>query len=289
MKTVYVIPNLLKNQAQDVARRVCKYLFDNEYYVLVDDQLKSELDSYINEYVEFCCEEDALTKCDFVIAIGGDGTLLHAAPKTAKHNKPILGINNGKLGFMTDIDASELEKLSAIKNGTYDIEERMLLEASVINEKGDEIIRETLLNDIVITKGAFSRLVDIKISVNSIPTMEFRGDGIIISTPTGSTGYSLSAGGPIIEPNAKCIAVTPICPHALSIKSFVLSSDRTVCIEPSKTIQDRYMSIDGNDHVEIAEGDKIVVRRSAEILKMIRVTEQGFYDRINGKLVKEVL
>ena len=170
MKTVYVIPNLLKNQAKDVAKRVCKYLFDNEYNILVDFELKSELANYINEYVEFCCEEDALEKCDFVVAIGGDGTLLHAAPKTAKYDKPILGINNGKLGFMTDIDASELDKLSAIKNGTYKIEERMLLEASVVNENGDEIIKETLLNDVVITKGAFSRLVDIKISVNSIPS-----------------------------------------------------------------------------------------------------------------------
>ncbi|MBR4878218.1 MAG: NAD(+)/NADH kinase [Clostridia bacterium] len=289
MKIVYVIPNLLKNQAQEVAKRVCKYLHDNEYIVLVDETLKPELESYLNGFVEFCGEEDGFTRCDFVIAIGGDGTLLHAAPAAAKHNKPILGINNGKLGFMTDIDASELDKLSAIKDGTYNIEERMLLDASVVDKGGNELVKETLLNDVVITKGAFSRIVDVKISVNSIPTMEFRGDGIIISTPTGSTGYSLSAGGPIIEPNAKCIAVTPICPHALSIKSFVLSSDRVVCIEPSTVKQDRYISIDGNDHIEIGVGDKVIVKRSGEVLRMIRVTDQGFYDRINGKLVKEVL
>lgn len=289
MNIVYVIPNMSKNQAEDIAKKVCKYLFDEGYHIIIEKELESCLSEYVADFAEFDDEERALRKCDFVIAIGGDGTLLHAAPKAAKFDKPILGINNGKLGFMTEIDASELEMLSAIKNKTYEIEERMLLKAIISDKDGVERVNETLLNDVVLTKGAFSRLVDMKISVNSIPTMEFRGDGIIISTPTGSTGYSLSAGGPIIEPNARCIAVTPICPHALSIKSFVLDSDRLVCIEPGMKGQERYLSIDGNDHIVINDGEKIIIKRSDEVLKMIRVTEQGFYDRINGKLAKEVL
>lgn len=289
MNSVYVIPNMTKEQAVSVAERVFKYLYDNGYKVFTDNNLQVHFSAPCLKIVEFIDEEEALKRCDFVVAIGGDGTLLHAAPDAARHKKPILGINNGKLGFMTEIDASELDKLSAIKNGTYRTEERMLLEVSVLDKNDKVSVKAKVLNDVVVTKGAFSRIVDIKVAVNNKTTMEFRGDGIIISTPTGSTGYSLSAGGPIIEPNAKCIAVTPICPHALSIKSFVLSSDREVSIEKNTSGQSRYISIDGNDHIELKHGETIKIRRSEDYLTMIRVTDQGFYDRINGKLVKEVL
>ena len=187
---------------------------------------------------------------------------------------------------MTELSAAdELHVLSAIKDGTYFIEERMLLDVSVIDADGAQTVSETLLNDVVVTKGAISRIVDISVYVDGQTTMSFRGDGIIVSTPTGSTGYSLSAGGPIIEPKAKCIAVTPICPHALSIKSFVLDSGREIVIETGEKSESGYISIDGNDHIELAKGGKVVIKKSEKTLAMIRITKQGFYDRINGKLV----
>ena len=153
---------------------------------------------------------------------------------------------------MTELSAAdELHVLSDIKDGTYFIEERMLLDVSVIDADGAQTVSETLLNDVVVTKGAISRIVDISVYVDGQTTMSFRGDGIIVSTPTGSTGYSLSAGGPIIEPKAKCIAVTPICPHALSIKSFVLDSGREIVIETGEKSESGYISIDGNDEKSV--------------------------------------
>ena len=290
MNKVHVIPNMIKDGALSAAKKVCGYFCANGYEVCIDKELKDELAHALPQSVEYLDEDSCYEKCDFIAAIGGDGTLLHAAPKAAEYKKPIIGINNGKLGFMTELSAAdELHVLSDIKDGTYFIEERMLLDVSVIDADGTQTVSETLLNDVVVTKGAISRIVDISVYVDGQTTMSFRGDGIIVSTPTGSTGYSLSAGGPIIEPKAKCIAVTPICPHALSIKSFVLDSGREIVIETGEKSESGYISIDGNDHIELAKGGKVVIKKSEKTLAMIRITKQGFYDRINGKLVKEVL
>ena len=289
MNKVFVIPNMDKHQAVEVAKQVTDYLLQEGFELLLCDELMPQLSTVLSDQICYVPEAAAYIQCDFVITIGGDGTLLHAAPKAAAHKKPVLGINNGKLGFMTEIDTRELHLLHRIRSGQYKTEDRMMLDVSVIDTTGAEILCETVLNDAVITKGTFAKLIDIAICVDGDNTMEFRGDGVIICTATGSTAYSLSAGGPILEPNAKCIAVTPICPHALTIKSFVLSAERTVSIPEKTEDQCRYLFVDGSDAIELKHGEEIIIKRSAESVKFIRITNQGFYDKINGKLVREVM
>lgn len=289
MNKVYVIPNMDKQHAVEVAKKVTDYLLQEGFVLLLHEELQPRLGTQLSQEITYCSEDEAYAKCHFVITIGGDGTLLHAAPKAAAFGKPVLGINNGKMGFMTEIDTTELHLLHRIRSGQYKTEDRMLLDVSVRDKDGKEILCETVLNDAVITKGTFAKLIDIAICVDGDHTMEFRGDGVIICTATGSTAYSLSAGGPILEPNAKCIAVTPICPHALTIKSFVLSEERTVSLPEKTPGQCRYLFVDGSDAIELKNGEEIVIKRSGELVKFMRITNQGFYDKINGKLVKEVL
>lgn len=285
MKSVYIVPNMIKARAADVACRVTEYFLNCGFKVYCDNEIRNICPTITPERVSFLDANSAAAACDFIAVIGGDGSLLRTAPLAAKHKKPILGINNGKLGFMTEIDASDLERIKRIPKGDYVLEKRIMLDVTVRDKKGKQMLKTTVLNDAVVTKGTFSRLVDIEIQVDKKSIMEFRGDGLIISTPTGSTGYSLSAGGAIIEPSAHCIAVTPICPHALSVKSFVLASEHTVEVPEKTPEQSRFLSLDGSDMIELKSGETIEVKKSRMHLSVMRITDTSFYQRINAKLV----
>lgn len=226
--------------------------------------------------------EDELQNAEMIITFGGDGTILRAARAAADHGVPVLGINMGGKGFMAELEPDEIDKLKSIATGDYNLETRMMIDMCIHRE--DEIIyRDYALNDIVI-KGD-NKVIEMEIFADNHKITQFHGDGAVISTPTGSTAYSLSAGGPIVEPTAKNIIITPICAHVLEAKSFVLVAGRivTIAIDRKKTIP-AYVSVDGGDHISVLSGDMIEVRNSEKKTKLVRFEDSSFYHKIFTKL-----
>lgn len=223
---------------------------------------------------------------DMIICFGGDGTILHSAKLAARHHIPILGVNMGSVGFMAELEHGELKLLHRLVEGKYTCERRMLMDVKVVRENR-VIFRDIALNDAIITKGAVARVVDLAVYGDRVKIMEFSGDGVIVSTPTGSTAYSMSAGGPIVEPTAENLIITPICAHALQAKSFVLSAERVVAVRSSK--QNRklaYLSSDGGRAFKLGNRDTVELSKSEESIELVRLTGRNFYEIVSQKLGK---
>ena len=219
---------------------------------------------------------------DCVIVIGGDGTLIQAAHDTADKEPPLLGINLGKLGFLTDIEREDIvPSLEALIRGEFKIEERMMLCGVVNCTDGSEKTESRALNDIVIHRSGSLRVVDYNIYVNGNFLSCYRGDGIIVCTPTGSTGYSLSAGGPIIEPMSQMMVITPICPHTLNTRSIVLSAEDRVKIVTSEDNVD--VSFDGHRTVPLEAGENVLVRKSSKVTRIVRMSDDSFLSILHNK------
>ena len=220
---------------------------------------------------------------DLVVCFGGDGTILHMAKAATRHGVPILGVNIGTMGFMAELESSELPKLAQIAKGEYQIDSRMMLDVTVRRDR-DIIYHDICLNDVVITKGAVARIVHLSVACDGIQAMECGGDGIIIATPTGSTAYNLSAGGPIVEPEAKSILITPICAHDMVSRSMVASDKRVITVGLTHNARrNAFLSVDGGRAVRLNMGDIATVRRSNMETKLLRLKERSFYDVVNTK------
>ena len=235
-------------------------------------------------HLRFLPEEEALQGADMLVCFGGDGTILHAAKDAQNHGLPVLGVNLGSVGFMAELETSELALLAKLTQGKYRLEERMMLDVAVRRE-GKTIYRDLALNDAVITKGAVARIIDLDVKADGVLVGRFPGDGIIVSTPTGSTAYAMSAGGPIVEPTAENILVTPICPHALHARSFVLDRNRSVAVKMGKlTRKTAYLSVDGGKAFRLGSSDQVELHRSRSRAKLVRLTNRSFYTIVNQKL-----
>lgn len=236
--------------------------------------------------LEFQEIEQALPGADMLICFGGDGTILHAAKNADAWGIPILGVNMGSVGFMAELEHSELNLLTRLPLGQYSIERRMMLNVKAM--RGSKtFFHDIALNDAVITKGAVARIIDLSVSGDGVLITNFGGDGVIVSTPTGSTAYSMSAGGPIVEPTAENLIITPICAHSLQTKSMVLGRDRTVDIRIGRQCRKTaYLSVDGGKAVKLYVGDNVEVTRSEHQTKLVRLTERSFYEILNHKLGK---
>ena len=230
--------------------------------------------------------QDILPGADMLICFGGDGTILHAAKDATPHNIPILGVNMGSVGFMAELEHSELNLLSRLVDGKYEIEERMMLEA-VVKRDGKVVFSETALNDAVLTKGAVARVLDLEVTGDRVAISAFSGDGIIVATPTGSTAYSMAAGGPIVEPTARNIIVTPICAHSLKVKPMVLDRHRTVGIRLEHgSRRSAYLSVDGGRAFKVLSGDRVEVSRAEKVTRLVKLTGRSFYELVHQKLGK---
>jgi len=226
---------------------------------------------------------DELERCDMMICFGGDGTILHSSKAATHHGIPVLGVNIGTMGFMAELEAGELEQLSRLATGDYTIEKRMMLAVEATHE-GKTIYSDTALNDVAITKGAVARVIQMAVYCDGQESYNFAGDGVIVCTPTGSTAYSLSAGGPIVEPTARNIIITPICAHTVQAKAFVTSKDREIMIRIGKTgRKNAFLSADGGRAVRISYGDEIRVHRSAQETQLVRLKKTNFFQVINTK------
>ena len=224
-----------------------------------------------------------LPTADMVICFGGDGTILHMAKAATRHGIPILGVNIGTMGFMAELEVGELSMLSRLAQGDYTIDNRMMLDVTVQRDR-DIIFHDICLNDVVITKGAIARIVHLAVKCDGVQAMECGGDGVIVATPTGSTAYSLSAGGPIVEPEARSILVTPICSHDVASRCIVASDKRVITVQLSAHAKrNAFLSVDGGKAQRMNMGDVATIRRSQLMTRLVRLKEDSFYDVVNSK------
>ena len=223
---------------------------------------------------------------DVIICFGGDGTILHMAKAATRYDLPILGVNIGTMGFMAELESTELNQLAGLATGEYTIDSRMMMDVTVHRER-DIIFHELSLNDVVVTKGAVARIVHLSVACDGVDVMECGGDGLIVATPTGSTAYSLSAGGPIVEPEAHSILLTPICAHDMMSRCIVASDKRVITIELTRNMRrNAFLSVDGGKALKLNMGDVTTVRKSEKETKLIRLKKRSFYDVVNAKFKK---
>ena len=228
--------------------------------------------------------EKELPFADLLICFGGDGTILHAARDATLHSVPILGVNTGSVGFMAELERGELPLLTPLAHGMYTVEERMMLDVKVL--RGDKVVsQDTALNDAVISKGSVARVAEVEVLADRVKAMAITGDGVIIATPTGSTAYSMSAGGPIVEPTSKGIIVTPVCAHQLAARAMVLAPERVVTVQlPRWNRKYLYLSVDGGKAVRLTGGDRVEICQAERSTKLVRLADRSFYQVINQKL-----
>jgi len=227
---------------------------------------------------------DAWGEAELLIVLGGDGTLIRAVRTVAPYGVPVLGINTGHLGFLTELENAELfDHLERFLSGEYVIEERMMLSATV-ERGGESPLTVTALNDAVISKGPRARLVHVGVSVGETHVARYPADGVIVATPTGSTAYSLSAGGPIVEPSVNCLLVTPICPHTISSRSIVVSGADEVTLTILESPGEVGLSADGSDPFPLQVGDIVRVRQADFPARLVRRQSYRFYDVLRRKL-----
>ncbi len=226
---------------------------------------------------------DALNDCEVFICLGGDGTILHASRLVSQRGIPILGINIGTLGFMAELEYSDISLLSQIPQKNWQIEERMMLKVSVISD-GKVVFTDYALNDAVITKGAVARVLQMNVFCNDSEIFSCSGDGIILATPTGSTAYSLSAGGPIVEPTAQNILITPICAHGLNFNSILTDDTRKVSVTVDKVgRRSAFLSVDGGRAFRLEANDTVVVEKSDRVTRLVHLKEKAFFQTIHKK------
>jgi NAD+ kinase len=217
------------------------------------------------------------------VVLGGDGTFLQAAKRCAPHGFPLLGVNMGRVGFLTEVDVADLYRaVSDVLAGRYREERRMMLQARV--ERGDRVILESLaLNDVVVSKGPFARMAHITVYAAHRPVTTYRGDGLIVSTPTGSTAYALSAGGPLLSPELELMLVTPICPHSLSVRPLVLGAQTSLRIQVSSPHVETLVTVDGQRGVRVRPGDEVCVEKSPIMARLLRPGEVDFFQLVRLK------
>ena len=278
---IAVIPNLSKKNADVYTSKVIKKIFSlNAEVLMLSDKQKFFNDRKIKYYSNI---GNLIFNCDIVITIGGDGTIIHKAKHAARFSKPILGINLGKIGFVAGLEPTEIDKLEQLIKGKYTVEKRMMLSVNV--KKGETTRKFYALNDVVITKGVYSGLVNLNVTLNNDEITKYVADGIILATPTGSTAYSLSAGGPVIEPSMKCILLTPICQHSMFSRSVIFGENSKINITAKTREKDEsVLSIDGGRPIIISDRDLVSVEAAKMTVSLIKLKNQNFYKVLNSKL-----
>ena len=229
--------------------------------------------------------QQELRGADLIVACGGDGTILHLSKTAAHRDVPVLGVNLGSLGFMAELESKDLARLRDLCNGKYDVESRMMLDVNVLRD-GRVIYSNLALNEALIARGNVSRVIRLKISTEQGKLVDIAGDGVIVASPTGSTAYSLSAGGPVVEPTARNFIVSPICAHSVHANAYVLSSERVITVQTEKnSYKPVLLSVDGGRAFSLRSGDCVEVRRSKFDTKLVRLTKRSFCEILQKKML----
>ena len=273
---VAVIPNLDKRGSSETVEKMSAFFKENGITAYLPDDI--------------CCAgyehaplDDLYNLADIIITIGGDGTIIRFAKRAAQDGKAVLGINAGRVGYLANIEQNEYALLSKLSTGEYTIEERMMLNI-VVKENGNVIGEYEALNDAVISSGYLSRIIDVTASVDGGDVITYHADGLIVATPTGSTAYSMSAGGPVIDPSMKCFCLTPICSHSLAAKPILIDGNKVVKLKSfSKKRTDIHLSVDGRKVTAIKPFTEIYISQSNNIVKLVRINDRSFYKTLSLK------
>ena len=283
MKKVILCPNPYRDSELKVAKQSREILESIGFETVVC--LPFHRDGYGDELgVPVLQLQQEIKTADLLIAFGGDGTILHLSRTAALHHVPVLGINLGSLGFMSELEVHELDRLRDLKNWDFTIESRMMLDVTIFRED-KAVFSNIALNDAVISKGAVARVVRLDIFTEEGRLTKVTGDGVVIATPTGSTGYSMAAGGPIVEPTARNLLITPICAHSTRNSCYVLSPDHVITVETSDANRKFvYLSADGGKAFSLKNGDRIRVRQSKFDMGLVRLSKKSFCEILEYKM-----
>lgn len=269
---IAVLYNKKASGAVQAFSQVCRILHDNGTELLLPPDPANFLDS----------ADDVIQDADAVVAVGGDGTIIHVAKYAARFGKPILGINGGRMGFVAGMEANELDDLALLAAGNYRCEHRMML--SVRKNDSDKVY--TALNEAVLSRASLSRLIDLSLSCDGKTVADYQADGMIVATPTGSTAYSLSAGGPIVTPALDCLLMTPVCPHSLFARSYIFEKNAELCVTvrlPHETAA--FLTVDGEEGLRLYDGDRVHISRAPLTADWIVLRDRSFYDQLNRKMM----
>ena len=278
------MPNIKKEHAADCCDAIAQKLLQLGGEVVTHARYKTNL---CQERYAFDEDFDAmLARCDMVIAVGGDGTIIHYAKHAVAFDKPILGVNVGRLGFVAGLEPDELELLSGLFDGNYLLEKRMLLSAHVMGGSRSE--EEYLaLNDVVVSNESIARMVDLCVSYNGKRIAEYHADGLIVATPTGSTAYTLSAGGPVIDPSIFSLLLTPICPHSLFSSTIVFAPDSRLEIREYNHNRERiHLTVDGEKSIVLGKEEYLSVEKADREVRMVNLKQRAFCEVLNEKIIE---
>lgn len=284
LKKIALIPNLTKNGAYEESLEAIKLLksFGGEIFMTSDLSNK-----YFDKDIAFFeSHEDLVQFCDVVVTIGGDGTIIHAAKHAANFQKPLLGINMGRLGFVAELEPNELPMLERLFSGDYSVEKRQMLKVTLESKGGNKSF--FALNDAVISRGgSMTKIIDLDVWLKKSYICHYRADGLIVSTPTGSSAYALSAGGPVIEPSMSCILMTPICSHSLFAKPVLFNSLSEILVSAdSGEDTDLILTIDGENTIPLTSDDKVVITTAEIYAELIVLKDKNFYRVLSDKFTE---
>lgn len=279
MKTIGIIAKKGRPEARELSKKICSWCVERGLAVYIEKDL-----NIITSQAQPADPLSLIVSVEAVVVLGGDGTLLSVARIPASEKVLIIPVNLGGLGFLTEIRAEEIfTLLEQIIAGRYTIDSRMLLEV-VLFRNGVPHETHRILNDVVINKGAMARIIDLETTVNGLYLNTFKSDGLIICTPTGSTAYSLSAGGPIIYPSLRCISITPICPHTLTNRPIILPDDSVVQIRLKSEQEDVFLTMDGQIGIRLQKEDYIEVKKSGSSMSLVKSPFCDYFEVLKEKL-----
>ncbi|MEE1504209.1 MAG: NAD(+)/NADH kinase [Acutalibacteraceae bacterium] len=277
----FIIPNMTRENAHSVTTATIRELFELGCEVLMDLSLEKAFSGY--EGVFFGDEKSLINECDIVISVGGDGSFINAAKIATDNKKPVLCINAGKLAYLACLERDELHLLSKVVKGEYITEKRMMLSVSILDKTDRIIYHSNCINDAVVSRSGVIRIMKLSVSCNGAPLIDYMADGTIISTPTGSTAYSLSAGGPVIDPCVESILLTPVCAHSVFSRSVVLGGNSELEITHDNS-GEAILSCDGQSAVVIPEGAVVAVKKSEKCASFIKIKNDTFIEILNKKI-----
>ena len=287
MKNVILTPNPYRDRNFQTVRAAMQILKDAGLRVSLCLPFDVDRSYELPKDLRFSRLERELNTADAVICFGGDGTILHTAKAATKRGLPILGVNIGTMGFLAELESSELNQLPKLATGDYRLDPRMMLDVTVQRDR-DIIFHDICLNDVVVTKGAVARIVYLSVECDGVQALTCGGDGVIISTPSGSTAYNLSAGGPSVEPDARNMIITPICAHDICSRCIVTSDRRVLTVRMIQNARrNAFLSVDGGKAVRLNMGDVVTIRKSKYETKLLKLNDRSFYDVVNAKFQRK--